>query len=212
MSGKGWGQKKKHPLTPVRFLQERHAQEVRRNKELKEEVTAWEAPADPTSTPSKPPPPTLKNTTPLPSSLSPYPHLPFHNSSILWIYRSLRCHPETVGASNGRWGWKKKCKNDLKKEKINVSCPFFQKKNVFALFQIRRKKSNWQVTVVFVNTSFFVIYSMIQAAKVLIAVCHFYKFPLLAYIWMWYSVHFHVFLFISAWECFLFYFLVSLVW
>lgn len=43
----------------VSFLQERHAQEVRRNKELREEVTAWEAPTGSTShlQPSPPPSP-----------------------------------------------------------------------------------------------------------------------------------------------------------
>ena len=90
-----------------------------------------------------------------------------------------------------------KNKNDLKKikkRKINVSRPLFpkkRKKNVFASFQMRRREKKIQLTSdsgywFFVNTSFFVIYSTIQAAKVLIAVCHFflYKFPHLAYIWM----------------------------
>lgn len=53
--------------------------------------------------------------------------------------------------------------------------PTLPKKNVFAPFQMRRKKDpieKRQWVLVFVNTSFFVIYSTIQAAKVLIAVCH----------------------------------------
>lgn len=67
--------KKTWPLQSICvFLQERHAQEVRRNKELREEVTAWEAPTGSTSHPSdpQPPPPTPRNT-PLPTS---FPHVP----------------------------------------------------------------------------------------------------------------------------------------
>lgn len=48
--------------------------------------------------------------------------------------------------------------------------------------QTQIDKQQW--VLVFVNTSFFVIYGTIQAAEVLIAVCHFfYEFPLLAYKW-----------------------------
>lgn len=71
----------------------------------------------------------------------------------------------------------KKTNKQKNPKKIIVSHPLFPKKeNVFAPFQMRTKKNpidKQQWVTVFVNTSFFVIYSSIQAAKVLIAVCHF---------------------------------------
>lgn len=58
------------------------------------------------------------------------------------------------------------------------------KKNVFALIEKKSQLNKQQWVLVFVNTSFFVIYGTIQAAEVLIAVCHFFnEFPLLAYKW-----------------------------
>lgn len=138
--------------------------------------------------------PTLRNT-PLSQLI---PHVPTSPPPAILPHATMKVPQpdETPPRDSGRfewgWGWiqKWKRKKELKKRKINVSHPLFPKKeNVFAPFQMRRKEKNlidkWQWVLVFVNTSFFVIYSTIQAAKVLIAVCHFiYKFPLLAYIWM----------------------------
>lgn len=86
---------------------------------------------------------------------------------------------------------KRKKKNDslkkkrLKKRMVNVSHPLFprkrikkKKKNQDECFcsvsneKKREKSTSGRGYWFYVNTSFFVIYSAIQAAKVLIAVCH----------------------------------------
>lgn len=126
---------------------------------------------------------------------------PFHPPAILPHTTMKLPQPETPPRDSGRfkwgWGWtkKNKSKNDLKKERLMSPAHSSQKNKKKRMFLLRLKweeeKKKIQLTSdsgywFFVNTSFFVIYSTIQAAKVLIAVCHFflYKFPHLAYIWM----------------------------
>lgn len=143
----------------------------------------------------QPPPPRPLRNTPLSQLI---PHVPIPPPPAILPHATMKVPQpdETPPRDSGRfewgWGWiqKWKRKKELKKEKLMSPTHYSQKKRMFLLrFKWEEKEKNqidkWQWVLVFVNTSFFVIYSTIQAAKVLIAVCHFiYKFPLLAYIWM----------------------------
>lgn len=136
-----------------------------------------------------PPSPALRNTPLLSPPVShispplhPHRHTPPYTST---NHHSLRCHPDTAGASNGVGGGKnaKMIKN---KRKINVSCPLFPKKRMFSLrFKWEEKKKKIKLTSDsgFCKYFLFLLYTVRYKQQKYWLQCaiFIYKFLLLAY-------------------------------
>lgn len=116
-----------------------------------------------------------------PTSPPPPPYSPYTSTN----HHSLRCHPDTAGASNGVGGGKnaKMIKN---KRKINVSCPLFPKKRMFLLrFKWEEKKKKIKLTSDsgFCKYFLFLLYTVRYKQQKYWLQCaiFIYKFLLLAY-------------------------------
>lgn len=134
-----------------------------------------------------PPPPSPPSKTP--SYLLPnYPPCPTSPPFAILPHTIMKLpQPAMPPRDRGRFKWgiggEKNLQNWFKEK--NSPTHSSQKRMFLLRFKWEKNRiDKWQWVLVFVNTSFFVIYSTIQAAKVLIAVCHFYMFLLPAHIWM----------------------------